>query len=93
MTIDPMAAAAAIVVVIGAFSASMVTVVNAVGNVKKELITVQRQNGQIHELVNGSSVKAAEKLTALEQQIASLHKQLEQLQALRVEDAKVRERP
>ena len=85
---DPMVIAAAAVLVIGAIGAAVVSGIKAWGSMRADLIALALKAHDIHDLVNGASTAAAEKMRAMETAIADLHAKLEHVQVQRVMDAK-----
>ncbi len=78
-------------VLIGVLMTGIVTVVNAWANVNyRRSATADRQKvavrtEEIHDLVNGSSEKAAARLSALEAQILSLNQEIRRLQDAQIQ--------
>ena len=98
---DPMLIAAASTVFLAALSSATVTIITAVGRVKKELLVrveaqtalttqVDAKADEIHSLVDGSASRAAESIATLQAQLVKLHGDMAALQNQRVEDAKTR---
>jgi len=89
---DPMIIASAAVLIIGALSTGIVSIIVALGKMKAEIIRQLKEAGakqeEIHSLVNGSSITAANKLTILEDKISFLNEKINDLQEKRLEDAK-----
>ena len=86
-----MVIAAATVVVIGAITTGVVTVLGAFAKMKVEVLSkvaaVDVKADQIAQSVNGTASAAVVHRTALEDKITSLHEQLLALQTKRIADA------
>jgi hypothetical protein len=80
LTIDPMVFSAAATIVIAAIAAAAVTIINALGSVKKELMAKQAellsQGAVIAGHVDGMNTAAVAKRTADEDTISGLRRQL-----------------
>src|ERR1019366_3071093 len=84
LTLDPMIFSAAAVIVIGAIATAAVTIINALGTVKRELMVKQAellsQGAVIAGHVDGMTTAAMAKRQAMEDEITSLHEQIARLQ-------------
>lgn len=80
LIVDPTVIAAAVVTVVTALTGSVVIIINALGNAKKELLVqtarVSAQADVITAHVNGMTTAAAAKRTADDETITSLRQQL-----------------
>lgn len=69
---DPMIIAGALVLVIGALTASIVSIINAQAKMRTELATITRATETIEHHVNGMTTRAEDKRISLEDQINTL---------------------